>query len=86
MTTYLPTLCVACQHRRDLTGRSAETGTCSSFPDGIPEEISVDGADHRTSRAGEEPFALDDSKVYEYRQWLAFQGEGEWPPAREEET
>jgi hypothetical protein len=65
---HLPTLCVACTRRVDLTG---DNPTCTSFPEGIPEEIVTFGADHRTSLAGEPPFELDPERQAEYDDWTA---------------
>jgi hypothetical protein len=61
----IPALCEACRHwRGDLS--------CSSFPDGIPEEIIRYGSDHRESRDGEEPFELDPTKREAYDLWLRY--------------
>ena len=67
MTTISLTLCRACTRR---SGDDPET--CTSFPDGIPDDIRVMGADHRVSRAGEPPFELDAGERHWYDAWLAF--------------
>lgn len=46
MTIRFTTLCVACSRLRP-------DGKCLAFPDGIPEEIVLFGADHRTPVLGD---------------------------------
>ena len=68
---HVPTLCEACARRLDL---SEYLGTCTSFPDGIPEDIGTFGDDHRQSIAGEEPFELDPDRQEAFDDWLAVFG------------
>lgn len=49
MTTLLPIICRACVHLR--TG--ANSDGCAAFPDGVPLDIIVSGADHRTAHQGD---------------------------------
>lgn len=49
MTTFLPTMCLACAR---LIFKDGET-TCEAFPDGIPAEIIQYGADHRLPFEGD---------------------------------
>lgn len=56
MTSQSPAQCFACQRR--LTGPDPTTETplaltCTAYPDGIPEEIGLLGADHREPFGGE---------------------------------
>lgn len=76
MTSEFPTLCAACQHLTD-----PEAGTCTSFPDGIPEGIFVFGHDHRHSIAGEEPFELALDRRDELALWLVWAGINDRDPA-----
>jgi len=66
MTTNdrVPTLCVACTRR---IGDDPEA--CTSFPQGIPENIVIYGDDHRRSLAGEEPFELDGERADQFNNW-----------------
>jgi len=68
VTTEFPRICDACQRLRG-------DGVCTSFDQGIPENIYVLGADHRQSIAGEEPFELDPAKQSAYEDWLQWAGE-----------
>lgn len=71
--THVPNLCDACARAVDLTGGSHPDGlaVCSSFPDGIPEDIIVWGGDHRQPIADEPPFELDPAKRAALEDWLA---------------
>ena len=66
MTREYETLCKACRRVR-----LPFDGTCTSFPDGIPDSIYAYGHDHRESVAGEEPFQLDPARQAFYDEWLA---------------
>ena len=66
MTTVVPTLCDACARRR-------AGGTCTSFPEGIPDEVFRYGYDHRETIAGEPPFELDPVRRAEFDLWLSLQ-------------
>lgn len=46
MTTMGPVICFACKRLRSKM-REDEPATCDAFPDGIPDEIYPNGADHR---------------------------------------
>lgn len=65
MTTSLPLLCAACAR---FDGQAA----CTSFPEGIPEDILVWSGDHRQSRAGEEPFLLAEDGDAAFARWLKY--------------
>lgn len=65
MTTELPNLCDACV-------RYDGAAACTSFPEGIPEDILVWAHDHRQPIADELPFELDPAKRELYNQWLRF--------------
>jgi hypothetical protein len=71
---HVPNLCNSCTRLIDGTGMSSESGqaVCTSFPEGIPEDIILFGDDHRTSLGGEEPFELDPAKRDIYDEWLAY--------------
>jgi hypothetical protein len=66
MTTSSPALCLACQRKID------PGNTCTSFPEGIPDDILLGGADHRVSRHGEQPFLLDPAKMAEFEDFQHF--------------
>lgn len=55
-----PMICSSCARydRYDVSTDPAIPRTCSSFPQGIPDDINPGGADHRTSRDGEPPWTL----------------------------
>jgi hypothetical protein len=65
VTSSLPLLCDACAR---FDGKNA----CTSFPDGIPEDILVWSGDHRESRHGEEPFLLAPDGVPAFAVWLEY--------------
>lgn len=52
MTTAAPFLCIGCKHRRTLETAEGIGGTCTAFPEGIPEAI-LEGADHRLPFPGD---------------------------------
>jgi hypothetical protein len=66
----LPVLCLACARWHGQPPPGQQSDTCTSFPAGIPPDILVWGADHRTSRAGEPPFELDPARQQHYDDWL----------------
>jgi hypothetical protein len=70
---HVPNLCDACARLIDPTG---ETPTCTSFPDGIPEDIILWGESHLTSIAGEDPFELDPAKRDLFEQWRNYHDAG----------
>lgn len=49
MTTTAPPICMYCKHYR----RDAEGFVCGAFPDGIPEAILSNQADHREAVKGD---------------------------------
>lgn len=57
MTDYNPSMCYGCERK------SPDSLTCEAFPDGIPDEILVFGADHRLPFPGDhgKQFMLGDS-------------------------
>ena len=44
--TTLPPMCLGCVHR-------TAPGVCEAFPDGIPDDITLDGFDHRNPFPGD---------------------------------
>lgn len=64
--SLIPVICRACA--RHIEG----TPACTSFPDGIPDDIFTFGADHRRSIAGEPPFLLDPSRRGEYDDFIRY--------------
>ena len=63
---HVPILCQSCTRPLD-----PQLDTCTSFPDGIPDDIALFGDSHLESLAGEEPFQLDPAKVDLFRDWQA---------------
>lgn len=56
MTTVSPVQCFACTRLIQTVDESTDTQTvarCRAYPDGIPMEIGMLGADHRTARGDE---------------------------------
>lgn len=54
MTTTLGSQCLSCEHfRSPLDFPDADERTCAAFPDGIPEEIWANRADHRREFPGD---------------------------------
>lgn len=55
-----PIICDSCKHLDRYVNPVSDDVpmVCSSFPMGIPRAIYYDGADHRTSLAGEPPHEL----------------------------
>lgn len=57
MSIGVPSLCLRCSRYRYESGvdpDGVETGTCDSFPEGIPVEIFAGGFDHREPFGDEE--------------------------------
>jgi hypothetical protein len=51
MTQRLSQICVFCKHfGRDVAN---DRPTCDAYPDGIPDDIYLNGADHRMSQPGD---------------------------------
>jgi hypothetical protein len=46
MTSYPAPMCVVCVHRND-------DGSCAAYPDGIPNAIYLEGAEHRKPYPGD---------------------------------
>lgn len=67
MTRLALSLCVSCV-------RNQGDGTCTSFPDGIPQDIFVQMADHRTSRHGEPAYLGDPAASDLLRAWETVTG------------
>lgn len=44
-----PPICMVCKHLHD----SINSFTCDAFPDGIPQAIAMNGADHRDAFSGD---------------------------------
>jgi len=63
VTTMLPMLCLSCA-RFDMNA-----GSCTSFPAGIPDDITTELGDHRVSRSGEQPYQLLPGKEHVFRLW-----------------
>ena len=56
MTSQTPVQCFACQRRTKGVDSPTDTplaSTCTAYPDGIPDEIGMLGADHRVKFGGE---------------------------------
>jgi hypothetical protein len=56
MTSQTPVQCFACQRRLTKVDPNTDTPlaeTCTAYPDGIPDEIGMLGADHRVPFGGE---------------------------------
>ena len=47
MSTTIKNICMFCKHKRAGTGEKA---TCEAYLFGIPDEIYLNGADHRASQ------------------------------------
>lgn len=56
----VPTQCISCRHQSD-----GPDLTCSAFPDGIPEIITLNGFDHRRPFVGPDGVLLDHGIRYE---------------------
>lgn len=52
MTPFDQSLCLDCEHYIGLRG-VRERYVCTAFPDGIPDEILFDGADHTVPWPGD---------------------------------
>jgi len=61
MTTRAPNLCRACSHYRG-------DGKCAAFPGGIPDDILLFGADHRTPVLGDGGIVFDPKSDSESQQ------------------
>lgn len=66
--TVAATLCLACVHRHGAD--------CDAFPDGIPEEILFEGADHREPYPGDHGIRFEvrpgrERDLTEYLLWKA---------------
>lgn len=58
-------ICNSCVHFKD--------GACPAFPDGVPESILIDGADHRSVLPGQEGqtvHVLQRRKEDQFEEWL----------------
>lgn len=66
----VPTLCKACAREQRTLNAEQGVRMCSSFPNGIPEDIATWGFDHRESLEGEPPFELDPAKQDLFELWL----------------
>lgn len=64
MTVERPVLCRGCARLRD-------NSECEAFPQGIPDSILYDGADHRTPIRGDGGivFLQDPDKIDEFEDW-----------------
>lgn len=66
MTSRIPVLCLACT-------RFNKDGTCSAFPDKIPDAIMIFGRDHRTSVKGDHGIVFNQGETPEqleaFRDW-----------------
>ena len=52
MTSVMAPMCLACRHYRRAIS-SADPVVCAAFPDGIPNDIFWEYADHRLPYAGD---------------------------------
>ncbi len=75
MVVRNPNLCVSCVHLDRASYNSGDdTPVCEAFPNGIPDDILVQGADHRTPRRGDGgvTYEQDPLRAGAYKIWKRF--------------
>ena len=66
--TELPIICVSCKNY------FPRKGTCRAFPKGVPEDIQLEGGDHRQPREGDHGIQYEQKPGAQetFKQWASF--------------